>query len=127
MAEVYIAKQQDKLKLIEVLKATEMPYKVKISKGGTRSLEQNAYLWGVVYEAVLSEGGLKEDGWRNTDVHEYFLGEHFGWETIEGFGRKRIKPIKRSSKLSKTEFVDYIAFIMQKCAEEFAIVIPDPE
>ena len=126
MTDVYIAKQQDKLKLIEVLKATEMPYKVKISKGGTRSLEQNAYLWGCVYETILNEGGLKELGWRNEDVHEYFLGEHFGWETLDGLDRRRMKPLNRSSKLSKMEFVDYVAFIQQKAAE-MGIVIPDPE
>lgn len=126
MTEVFIAKQQDKLKLIEVLKATEMPYKVKISKGGTRSLEQNAYLWGVCYETLLNEGGLKDMGWRNTDVHEYFLGEHFGWETLEGLGRKRVKPIKRSSALTKVEFMDYIAFIQEKAAE-MGIVIEDPQ
>ena len=127
MTDVYIAKQQDKLKLIEVLKATEMPYKVKISKGGTRSLEQNSYLWGVCYETILNECGLKDQGWRNDDVHEYFLGEYFGWETLEGLGRKKVKPINRSSQLTKMEFVDYIAFIQQECAEKFGVVIPDPD
>jgi hypothetical protein len=53
------------------------------------------------------------------------LGEHFGWETLEGFGRKRMRPIRRSSKLSTMEFQDYVAFIQQKAAE-LGIVIPDP-
>ena len=74
----------------------------------------------------MNEGGLKDQGWRNEDVHEYFLGEHFGWETLDGLGRKRMKPLNRSSKLSKMEFVDYVAFIQQKAAE-MGIVIPDPE
>ncbi len=87
-----------------------------------RSLSQNAYLFGVVYPALLAH----LDGWEADDVHEYFLGEHFGWETLEGLGRKRVKPLRRSSKLTKQEFSDYIAFI-QKRAAEIGVFIPDPE
>lgn len=91
-----------------------------------RSLEQNAYLWGVCYRTILEEGGLGEQGWRAEDLHEYFLGECFGWETLEGFGRKRLRPVRRSSKMSKTEFSDYIMVVHQKAAE-LGIVIPDPD
>jgi len=121
--EVFITKQSDKRLLVDALAATEMPYKVKITKGGTRSLQQNRYLWGVCYPTIIERGSL--DGWRNSDLHEYFLGEHFGWETLEGMGRKRVIPVHRSSTLSKMEFVDYVAFIQQKAAE-MGIVIPDP-
>lgn len=93
---------------------------------GTRSLAQNAYLWGVCYTTILASGKLELEGWRKEDLHEYFLGEHFGWETIEGFGRKRMRPLNRSSNLNKMDFVDYVAFIQQKMAE-IGIVIPDPE
>jgi hypothetical protein len=124
--EVAVTCKNDKLRLISALKETEMPYKVKISKGGTRSLEQNAYLWGVCYETILNQGGLKDLGWRNDDVHEYFLGEHFGWETLSGLGRKRVRPLHRSSTLSTVEFMDYVAFIQEKAAG-MGIVIPDPE
>ncbi len=88
----------------------------------TRSQSQNRYLFGVVYPALLAH----LDGWEAEDVHEYFLGEHFGWETLEGLGRKRVKPLRRSSKLTKQEFSDYIAFI-QKRAAEIGVFIPDPE
>ena len=94
------------------------PYK------STRSQSQNRYLWGVVYPAVLKGGHL--DGWESEDLHEFYLGECFGWETLEGMGRKRVKPLKRSSKLSKTEFSDYVAFIQRKAAE-MGIFVPDPE
>ena len=123
--EVYVANNAGKRKLLEVLRTTETPYRVIIKKG-TRSLEQNAYLWGVVYPTFLKESGLDEQGWRADDVHEYLLGEHFGWETIEGMGRKRMRPLKRSSTLDKMEFVDYVAFIQQKAAE-LGIYIPDAE
>jgi hypothetical protein len=89
-----------------------------------RSDQQNRYLWGVVYPAVLSGGEL--DGWDSEDLHEYFLGECFGWETLEGFGRKRVRPIRRSSRLNKQEFADYVGFIQRKAAN-LGIYIPDPE
>lgn len=85
-----------------------------------RSEQQNRFLWGVVYKTICEA----LEGWDAEDVHEYFLGEHFGWETLEGFGRKRMKPIRRSARLNKQEFADYIAFIQRKCSE-LGIFIPD--
>jgi len=90
-----------------------------------RSDRQNAFLWSVVYPSILEGGGEALRGWSTTDLHEYFLIEAFGSEIIEGFGRKRHKPIRRSSKLTKQEFSDYLALIEAKCAE-LGIHIPDP-
>ena len=91
-----------------------------------RSMEQNAYLWGVCYATILEQGGLTEQGWRAEDLHEYFLGEHFGWQSLAAFGRKRLRPVHRSSTLKKAEFSDFIAYIQQKAAE-MGVYIPDPE
>ena len=72
----------------------EMPLKVTIAEyRRTRTLEQNAYLWGCVYPTILQH----LPGWDARDVHEYLLGEWSGWQVIEGFGRKRMKPLRRSS------------------------------
>jgi hypothetical protein len=87
----------------------------------TRSNEQNAYLWGVVYETIIQH----LQGWTAEDVHEYFLGEHYGWETLDGLGRKRLKPLRRSSRLSTKEFSDHVAFIQRAMAEK-GVDIPDP-
>ena len=101
----------------------DRPLKVVISEyRRTRSLEQNRALWGVIYPAILQH----LHGWEAEDLHEYFLGEHYGWETLEGFGRKRLKPMRRSSKLSTTEFADHIAFIQRRMAEH-GIYVPDPD
>lgn len=86
-----------------------------------RSDEQNRYLWGIVYRTICDH----LPGWDANDIHEYCLGECYGWETLEGFGRKRLRPIRRSAKLSKMEFCDYIAFIQRRMAEH-GIYIPDP-
>lgn len=90
-----------------------------------RTNQQNAFLWGVAYPAVLEGGGEALRGWTRDDLHEYFLGECFGWETIEGFGRKRMRPLKRSSALTKQEFSDYLIFLETRCAD-MGIVIPEP-
>lgn len=91
-----------------------------------RSQSQNRYLWGCVYPSILTGGGEALAGWHAEDLHEYFLGECFGWETLDGFGRKRMKPLRRSSRLNKTEFSDYVGFIQRKAAE-LGVYIPDPQ
>ena len=90
-----------------------------------RTNQQNSFLWGVCYPAILEAGGEALAGWTREDIHEYMLGECFGWETIEGFGRKRVRPIKRSSKLNRKEFSDYLLFLETRCSE-MGIVIPEP-
>jgi hypothetical protein len=90
-----------------------------------RSESQNKYLWGAVYPTILQDGGEALAGWTKDDLHEFFLGEHFGWETIEGFGRRRMKPLRRSKALNTTEFMDFVDFIQRKAAE-MGIYIADP-
>lgn len=111
-------------RLMGFLTAFPMDKAIKVTvveARSTRSLEQNAYLWGVVYPTVLQH----LPGWDANDLHEYFLGEWSGWQTLEGFGRKRLKPIRRSSKLSTSEFIDFVDFIQRTMAEK-GVVIPDP-
>jgi hypothetical protein len=90
-----------------------------------RTDQQNRFLWGVCYPAILEGGGETLAGWTRDDIHEYMVGEWGGWETLEGFGRKRMRPIKRSSKLNKQEFSDYLLFLETRCAD-MGIVIPEP-
>lgn len=90
-----------------------------------RTNQQNSFLWGVCYPAILKGGGEALAGWTREDIHEYMLGECFGWETLEGFGRKRLRPLKRSSTLNKQEFTEFLMFIEAKCAD-MGIVIPQP-
>jgi hypothetical protein len=99
-------------------------YRVTVEEAKpVRSNNQNRYLWGSVYPTILAAGKL--DGWENTDVHEYLLGEWSGWESVVHFGHSSQHPIRRSSKLTKLEFVDYIRFIQNRMAE-FGIYVPDP-
>lgn len=90
-----------------------------------RTNQQNNFLWGVAYPAVLEGGGEALRGWTRDDLHEYFLGECFGWEMIEGFGRKRMRPLLRSSRMTKDQFREYLDWLSVKCAD-MGIVIPEP-
>jgi hypothetical protein len=102
---------------------TAKPWKIEIAQyQKRRSDQQNRYLWGVVYPTFMAI----LPGWDAEDVHEYLLGEHFGWERFEGMGRAKVKPIKRSSKLSKIEFADYVDYCQRKGAEH-GIFVPEPE
>lgn len=97
-----------------------------VIKPQRRSSNQNAYLWGVVYPTILTGGGKALDGFTDEDLHEMFLGECFGVKRLKAFGRVIEKPVRRSSKLSTTEFSDYVMHIQARVAE-MGIVIPDPE
>lgn len=90
----------------------------------SRSMQQNRYLWGVIYRTILDSGQLQ--GWDAEDVHEYLLGEWSGWEVLQGFGKKRMKPIQRSSTLNKQQFSEYVDFIQRKMAT-LGIFIPDAD
>lgn len=90
-----------------------------------RSDMQNAFLWGVVYPSILEGGGEALAGWQKDDLHEYMLGEHFGWETLTLGGKTVHKPVRRSSRLNKQDFSDYLEFLSRRAAE-LGIVIPEP-
>jgi hypothetical protein len=99
-------------------------WKVEVTKHTRRRSDaQNAYLWGVVYPTILAQGPMQ--GWAAEDLHEFFLGEHFGWKTLEFGPVKRTKPNRRSSQLSTSEFLEYVAYIQQRMAE-LSVYVPDP-
>jgi hypothetical protein len=87
-----------------------------------RSDDQNRYLWVVVYATLRRETGNEPE-----HLHEYFLGEFFGWETVDVLGQQKRVPMRRSSKLSTMEFAEFVAFIQQRSAETAGVYIPDPD
>lgn len=88
-----------------------------------RNSQQNRYLWGVCYPAILA----RLPGWEPEDVHQYFLGEHYGWQPLEFMGQPtgQQSPLKGSSGMTTAEFADHVAYIQRKAAEA-GIYIPDP-
>lgn len=81
-----------------------------------RSTDQNALVWKL-YDRILHACGEDLRGWGKEDLHCYLLGEFSGWEVLEGFGRKRMVPIQRSSKMSTVEFSAYLEFVYRFAAE----------
>jgi hypothetical protein len=121
-----VAAQSTLLSMVKDLDSA-LSWRVTIEElQSTRSQAQNAFLWGVVYPTIIEAGGEALRGWQAMDLHEFFLGEMWGWETMEGFGRKRMRPVRRSSTMSKTEFSDFVSFIEAR-ALDMGIVIPEPD
>lgn len=87
-----------------------------------RSDEQNKALWGLAYKILSDATGNDPE-----NLHTFFLGEYFGWETIDVMGKKRRVPIKRSSKLTTVEFAEFFDFIQRRSAETVGVYIPDPD
>ena len=106
---------------------TDKPFAVTVEVWKKpRTNQQNAYLWGVAYPAVLEGGGEALKGWSRDDIHVYMTGEFGGWEVLEGFGRKRMRPVLRSSRMTKEQFSEYLDWLGAKCAD-MGIVIPEPQ
>ena len=119
----------------QVLKAVEVMYRNLPSKPFAvtvevwkkpRTNQQNAFLFGVCYPAILEGSGELLGGWTREDLHEHFLGEFGGVETLEGFGITRTRPLLKSSRMTKEQFSEYLDWLGAKCAE-MGIVIPQPQ
>ncbi len=76
--------------------------------------------------ARMEAAGESLRGFTRDDLHDFFLGEIWGWETIEGFGRKRLRPLKRTSRMTKQEFTEYLYGIENKCIEMGIGPLPEP-
>jgi hypothetical protein len=127
MSQTFIIPPENRERIADNLRAFVMQalpgkrLRVEVSEHRKRrSDDQNRYLWGVAYKTLRDATGQEAEDW-----HEYMLGEWAGWEEYELFGRKRLRPTRRSSKLSTVEFADYVAFVQQRAAEN-GIYIPDP-
>jgi hypothetical protein len=86
-----------------------------------RTQDQNALLWSV-YTDILEKGGEEMGGWTKDDLHEFFLIDHFGSETIEVFGKKRLVPLNRSKNLPKAEFAKYVDHIVRFMAMRGVVI-----
>lgn len=81
----------------------------------------NAYHWGVICKMISDDTGNDP-----TDIHEYLLGEHVGWETYEVFGNLKQRPTRRSHDMDNETFENFNEFCRAWAASNLAIVIPLP-
>ena len=92
----------------------------------TRSLRQNAYLWGVCYPQIVDF--MKNEHQREYSaeaVHEV-LKVKFIPHRVEKMSGGDVKIYRSTTKLSKEEFSDYLEQVMAWAAE-FGCVISSPE
>lgn len=95
----------------------------------TRSVKQNSALWGIAY--VYAAEGFREMGnlgFTPEDAHEYFKQE-FKPSYKEVINTKTGETIKivTTTTASTTQMKDYYLQIQIFCAENFGIVVPDPD
>jgi len=94
-------------------------YVVEIEKEKSkRSLDQNAYLWGVVYKTIAESTGHTEQ-----EIHEYLKRVCLPPQTVKIMG-KEIKLPASTSTLDKGAFGEYIERIRAEVAP-LGIVIPE--
>lgn len=114
------------------LDATAKPYKP------TRSSEQNAYLFGVVYPPIAEAMGYPVDG--DNGIHAFMCGTHFGWvdkpvpktpRNPEGVASFPFRTTTRDHNgkrdvLKKDEFSKFITTV-QRIAAQAGVFIPDAQ
>lgn len=93
----------------------------------TRSEKQNNTIWWV-YANILKLGGAATEGTTKEELHDFFLLRHFGEEVHSVFGKKKLRPVRRSSRLSKTEFAEFMNSVYDFMASQGVILpLPDPD
>ena len=90
----------------------------------TRSLEQNAYIWGVAYPILAEHLGY--DKHEIEDLHYALIEKCFGTHFDQRM--RQMVPNKRSSKLTTKEFSEYMDWLVRFAAQECGgVYIPLPD
>jgi hypothetical protein len=84
----------------------------------SRSIKQNNYLWGIVYEAVAATTGFEPE-----EVHEIFKKKFLSYTKM--YKSKSYRFTKSTKELNTLGFSEYIEKIKMFSAKELSIYIPD--
>lgn len=87
-----------------------------------RSLNQNAWVWGVAYPLLAETLGYDMD--ERDDLHYALVEKCFGSHPDPRLGAS--VPNVRSSNLSTKEFSEYMEWLVRFAAKEFSCIIPLP-
>ena len=85
-----------------------------------RSIEQNAYMWAVVYNMIADEMGHTPD-----EVHQILTEEFLKVKEIEEHG-KVYTIVKSTTKLKTDEMEDYLAKCRRYASINLHLYIPEP-
>ena len=91
-----------------------------------RSLNQNAYYWGVIIDLV--HDGLIDAGYRITheETHEFLKGKFAITEYINERNGEILKSIGSTANMTTSQMMDYFSEITQWAAEYLNVQIPEP-
>ena len=87
-----------------------------------RSVDQNAWLWGVAYPLLAETFGYERH--EHGLLHYGLLGECFGTVYDQRWGRALVRV--GSSRMTTTEFSAYMEWLVRWAAVEHGCVIPLP-
>lgn len=120
-----IARRSEMNEVLQSFEGKEWTLTIE-KKKKSRSLNQNAYYWGVVIPMVRA--GLHDLGMKlsRQEVHELLKLKFLKKEIINENTGEVFEYIGGSSELTTTEFMDYIAELQQWSAEYLNIEIPSP-
>lgn len=91
-------------------------YEISIKpKKNNRSVQQNRYMWGVVYKLIAEHTGYTVD-----EIHQLMKDRFLSYE------RNDVTFHGRTSKLKTSEFEVYLENIRRFAAMDLGIHIPDP-
>ena len=93
------------------------------ARGAKRSLDQNAWIWGVAYPLLAETLGYDRD--EIEDMHYALVARCFGTHVDARIGAE--VPNARSSKLTTKEFSEYMEWLTRFSAKQFNCVIPLPD
>lgn len=121
-----IYRRNDFLKDIEQFEGMDVVLTVEKKKKG-RSLEQNAYYWGIVVPMVRE--GLREAGWEigtNSEAHELMKRMFLKQEVVNKETGETMETTGSTTKCSTVDMMEYFADIQKWASEFLGLYIPDP-
>jgi hypothetical protein len=86
-----------------------------ILRKSKRTNPQNSLIHAL-FDDTLKLGGETLGGWSKDDLKEWALGEYWGWDKYEALGRVRLKPKKRSSRMTTKEATDFVEWYVRTMA-----------
>ena len=128
-----LATESDRTRWLAFVQAQALPLEASCSPWKqTRSSEQNALLFGVMYPPIAEAMGYTAE-----DVHEYMLGVHFGWvdakvpktpRNPEGIESRPFRTTTRDENgkrnvLKKDEFAKFLGTV-ERIAAKAGVFIP---
>lgn len=124
------------IRAVEIDREKLMTVRIEEDKK-SRTLRQNAYLWGVVYKHIVdndpgffasekTERLLKTHGLKIVDVVHEFCKSQFLPPLFVPVGDGGVKMGLSTAKLNRSEFNDYVEEIRRWAAFDLQVFIPDP-